>query len=99
MAAKKCFVISPIGAPDTATREAADDIFDFIVKPALDGLDIEAVRADKLADPGLITEQMIAAILNYDLCIADLERLAFACTVSAYSGAGHAKANCHDAGH
>jgi len=51
MATKKCFVISPIGAPDTAIREAADDVFDFIIKPALDGLEIEAVRADKLAAP------------------------------------------------
>jgi hypothetical protein len=72
MLTKKCFVISPIGAPDTGIREAADDVFDFIIKPALDGLEIEAIRADKLADPGLITEQMLAAILNYDLCIADL---------------------------
>jgi hypothetical protein len=33
---------------------------------------VQAVRADTLAEPGLITEQMIAAILDYDLCVADL---------------------------
>ena len=70
--AKRCFVISPIGQPASDVREEADAVFDFIIEPALRQLDIEAVRADKFAEPGLITEQMIAAILDYDLCIADL---------------------------
>jgi hypothetical protein len=69
---KRCFVISPIGPIDSDVREQADAVLDYIIDPALKELDIQAVRADKLADPGLITEQMIAAILNYDLCIADL---------------------------
>jgi hypothetical protein len=69
---KKCFVISPIGSPESDVRERANDVFDFIIKPALSALGIEAVRADMLATPGLITDQMIAAILNYDLCIVDL---------------------------
>jgi len=69
---KKCFVISPIGQPGSDVREQADAVFDYIIEPALKGMEIEAVRADKLAEPGLVTDQMIGAILNYDLCIADL---------------------------
>src|SRR5215813_1735396 len=69
---KKCFVISPIGQPGSDVREQADDVFDYIIEPALKGMEIEAVRADKLAEPGLVTDQVIGAILNYDLCIADL---------------------------
>jgi hypothetical protein len=69
---KKCFVISPIGQPDSTVREHADAVLEYIIEPALREMDVEAVRADRLADPGLITDQMIAAILNYDLCIADL---------------------------
>lgn len=69
---KKCFVISPIGQPGSDIRENADAVLDYIIDPALKELDIQAVRADKLSDPGLITDQMLAAILNYDLCIADL---------------------------
>lgn len=68
----RCFVISPIGSPDTIIRENADAVFDYIIQPALSNMNIEAVRADKLAGPGQITEQMIAAILDYDFCIADL---------------------------
>jgi hypothetical protein len=69
---KRCFVISPIGEPGSNVREQADAVLDYIIEPALREMGIEAVRADKLAEPGLITDQMIAAILNYDLCIADL---------------------------
>ncbi len=69
---KKCFVISPIGPAGSDVREQADAVLDYIIEPALKDLGIEAVRSDKLAEPGLITDQMIAAILNYDLCIADL---------------------------
>jgi hypothetical protein len=69
---KKCFVISPIGLPGSAVRDQADAVLDYIIEPALREMEIEAIRADKLAEPGLITDQMIAGILNYDLCIADL---------------------------
>ena len=69
---KRCFVISPIGLPNSSTREDADAVLDYIVQPALDELGIEAIRADKLAEPGLITDQVLAAILEYDLCVVDL---------------------------
>jgi hypothetical protein len=69
---RKCFVISPIGEPGSTMREQADDVLEYIIQPALKEINISAVRADKLAEPGLITNQMIEAILTYDLCIADL---------------------------
>jgi hypothetical protein len=72
MHARKCFVISPIGEPDSEIRENADAVLHYIIEPALADLGIEAVRADRLAEPGLITHQMIEAILTYDLCIADI---------------------------
>lgn len=69
---RRCFVISPIGQHGSEVREQADAVLDYIIEPALRSLEIEAVRADRFAEPGLITEQMLAAILNFDLCIADL---------------------------
>ena len=69
---KKCFVISPIGQPGSEVREQADAVLDYIIRPALKDMGIEPVRADQMAEPGLITDQMIVAILNYDFCIADL---------------------------
>ena len=73
-APRRCFVISPIGPPDSDIREDADDVLDYIIEPALQSLGIQSVRSDRLDEPGLITEQMISAILNYDLCIVDLSR-------------------------
>lgn len=69
---KTCFVISPIGAPGSDVREHADDVFDFIIKPAMDKAGYGARRADHESRPGAITEQMYDAILGDDLLIAIL---------------------------
>jgi hypothetical protein len=67
---KSCFVISPIGAPGSQTREHADDVFDFIIKPAAEKAGYAPVRADHEARPGTITEHMYDHILGDDLLIA-----------------------------
>jgi len=69
---RRCFVISPIGAEGSAVRQHADDVFDFVIKPALDECGIDAFRSDHLRDPGKITDQMFRAILGDDLCVAVL---------------------------
>jgi len=67
---RRAFVISPIGMPNSPEREHADDVFKFIIKPAMDELGIEAIRSDHLTEPGTISKQMFREILNDDLCIA-----------------------------
>lgn len=69
---RKCFVISPIGAEGSEVREHADDVFDFIVKPAMDKCKITAVRSDHLREPGTISEHMFSEILSDQLCVAVL---------------------------
>ena len=69
---KKCFVISPIGAEGTSTREHANDVFEYIVKPAMDEAGITAYRSDHLLEPGKISEQMFRAILKDDIAVAVL---------------------------
>ena len=69
---RRAFVISPIGEPGSEIREHADDVFKFIIKPAMDECGIEAIRSDHLAEPGTISSQMFREILNDDLCIAVL---------------------------
>lgn len=69
---KKCFVISPIGDDGTPIRRHADELFEFIIQPALAVCDIEAVRSDHVQQPGKISDQMFRAIFEYDLCIAVL---------------------------
>ena len=69
---KRCFVISPIGAEGSAVREHADDVYDYIIRPAMEACGIEAFRSDHMREPGKISDQMFGAILNYDLCVAVL---------------------------
>ncbi len=63
-------MISPIS--DSATREHADDVFEFIIKPAMDQLGIHVYRADHSQQIGRITEQMFNSIQEEDLCVAIL---------------------------
>ncbi len=69
---KRCFVISPIGLEGSAIREHADDVFDYIIRPAMEQRGIEAFRSDHLLESGKISDQMFGAILNYDLSVAVL---------------------------
>jgi hypothetical protein len=70
--ARRCFVISPIGQPDSEVREHADDVFDYIIKPAMDEVGMAVYRADHDQKVGRITDQMFQSILGDDLCIAIL---------------------------
>lgn len=44
--ADTCFVITPIGKPNSAARVRADRLCEHVLKPALDGHDIKVVRGD-----------------------------------------------------
>jgi len=66
---RRCFVISPIGEEGSAVRAHADDVLEFIIKPALAKCDVVAVRSDQMAESGTITEQMFREIVNADVCV------------------------------
>ena len=72
---KRCFVISPIGPEGSNVRHHADDVFRFIIEPAMNALDIEAVRSDQMPETGRITRQMFREIFEADVCIALLTGL------------------------
>ena len=70
---KKCFIIGPIGNDDSLTRENANKLLEYIIKPVLDELKYEAPsRSDYLNQPGLITSQIIKGINEAGFVIADL---------------------------
>ncbi len=66
----RCFVISPIGQPNSAVRLHADMVLYSIIKPALP--DFEVKRGDDLGAAETISDKMIEAICNYELAVADL---------------------------
>lgn len=72
MSKKACFVICPIGEPSSATRKRSDQILKYIIEPVLDGSEWQIERADKISEPGIITNQIIERLVGADLVIADL---------------------------
>lgn len=67
---KTCFLITPIGHVGDATRKRVDQWLELIYKPELEKF-YNIVRADQIAEPGLITEQILDNIINADLAIID----------------------------
>ena len=66
---RRCFIISPIGEEGSAVRAHADDVMEFIIKPALVKCGIVGVRSDQMAESGTITEQMFREIVTADVCV------------------------------
>lgn len=69
-----CFVASPIGDEGTPMRAHADWLLDEIIAPVFvqHFKDFEVVRADRIAQPGMIDSQVINYLLTAELVIADL---------------------------
>ena len=72
MAEKICFIIAPIGEPETDIRRRSDQILKHLLTPALKDFGYKPVRADKISEPGIITSQVIQHIIEDALVIADL---------------------------
>lgn len=69
---KICFVISPIGEEGSDIRERSDQILKHIITSSVEQLGYTIIRADKIAEPGIITTQIIEHIVDAELVIADL---------------------------
>lgn len=67
---KRCFVISPIGLEGSEVREHADEVFEFIIQPALSECDFTPLRSDQMQEAGTISDRMFHSILNDELCVA-----------------------------
>jgi len=62
---RTCFVICPIGSPDSSTRKRSDKVLRHIIKPAaIEAGLAEPIRADQISQPGMITSQIIQRIVE-----------------------------------
>lgn len=68
----QCFVIAPIGDPDSDIRKRSDQVLRHIIRPAALECGYKAVRADEIDKPGIITSQVIQHVVSDPLVIADL---------------------------
>jgi hypothetical protein len=66
-----CFVIAPIGGKDTDIRRRSDKVLKHIFRKALADK-FEVTRGDEIDEPGMITSQVLRAVQESDLVVADL---------------------------
>jgi len=72
MTEKNCFVVGPIGEKGSQIRKDADFIFTLVISPSVTECGYKAVRADKISEPGLITNQIIQFLMDSPLVVVDL---------------------------
>lgn len=70
--AERVFVVMQVGAKDSSERRRADEIYKFIIAPAVSDAGLEPYRADLDFSPGAITPKMLSELLNARVVIADL---------------------------
>jgi len=66
-----CFVIAPIGPKDSEVRRRSDKVLKHIFKKALANK-YDVRRADEIDEPGMITSQVLGAVQECPLVVADL---------------------------
>ena len=67
-----CFFIAPIGDPYSDVRKRSDQILKHVVRPAAKECGYNAIRADQISEPGIITTQVIQHIIDDPMVVADL---------------------------
>jgi hypothetical protein len=76
---KTLFLACPIGENNSPTRHHADSILTHLIQDTIDRHQefekIKVIRADKLAQPGKITTQIIQQLTDSDVLIGDLTDL------------------------
>ena len=73
MTSKTCFLICPIGSEGSPERKRADYFLKYIIEKTLVELNYNVIRADKIAKPGIITNQIVENLIDADIVIADLK--------------------------
>ena len=72
---KTCFVISPIGQPNSDIRRHIDGVIEQAIEPVLKELDYSVEVSHKIDETGSVSKQIIERILNAELVVANLTSL------------------------
>lgn len=66
-----CFFIAPLGPDGSDVRSRADEL-QSIIYEAVNEHQLKVIRADQIGEPGMITDQVVRAILRSRMVFADL---------------------------
>lgn len=72
MAENRAFVIMQVGQKGSPDRKRADDVYSYVVAPALDEVGPKPYRSDLDPTPGQVNAQMLRRLLEATVVIADL---------------------------
>ncbi len=72
---KRCFIITPIGEPESEIRKKTDGVISAVIRPIVEQFGYDLICPHEIAKNGSITQQVIEEILNDDLVIANLTGL------------------------
>lgn len=68
-----CFVIAPVGPPDTDIRKHADQLFTYLIEPAARECGFSRVeRADQIQGSGNISSEIVTRLSEAKIVVADL---------------------------
>lgn len=68
----ECFIITPIGKPNSETFKKTEGLLDTILTPILERFDYKPVPAHRIDSTGSITKQIISKVVGSELVIANL---------------------------
>ena len=74
---KNCFVILPFGEKQDVDGPQIDfdEVYDYIIKPAVEHAGLNSVRCDRIGMAGSIHADMIQQIYAADVCVVDISTL------------------------
>lgn len=73
----ECFVIMPFGKKENIDGEVIDfdEIYHFLIKPAVETLSIKCIRCDEIAEAGWIHSKMFKHIYESEIAVVDITSL------------------------
>ena len=68
-----CFVIGPVGEPDSDVRKDADQLLEYIITPAAEAAGLKhIIRADQISSSNIITSEILEHLVEDAIVVADL---------------------------